>query len=63
MSRLKILFVITGLNQWGAGNALYKLIRTLNRDRFATTVISLKDSDVFSTSEERVWFFEKCYLI
>lgn len=44
---MKILFVITGLNQGGAEEMLYKLLFNINRNKFQCAVVSLKDAGVY----------------
>ncbi len=46
MKRIKVFFIITGLNQGGAEAMLFKLLANINREKFECAVISLGDMGV-----------------
>lgn len=43
VTQIRVLHIITGLDTGGAEMMLYKLLRALDRDRYATSVVSLTD--------------------
>jgi glycosyltransferase involved in cell wall biosynthesis len=47
MSKIKILFVITGLYLGGAEMMLYKILSRIDRDKFALEIVSLIDRGIF----------------
>ncbi len=47
MKIIKILFIITGLNQGGAEAMLFKLLNGLNKSKFECLVISMSDMGVY----------------
>lgn len=53
-SRIKLLFLTTGLGSGGAEVMLHSLLSTLDRDRFEPTVISLMDKGVYGTQIEEL---------
>lgn len=53
-SKIKLLFLTTGLGSGGAEVMLHSLLSTLDRDRFEPTVISLMDKGIYGTKIEQL---------
>jgi glycosyltransferase involved in cell wall biosynthesis len=52
--KIKILFIITGLNSGGAEVMLLSLLSSINRDRFEPSVISLMDKGIYGEQIEQL---------
>ncbi|OHB73513.1 MAG: hypothetical protein A2W17_09145 [Planctomycetes bacterium RBG_16_41_13] len=54
LSQIKIVFIITGLNQGGAEAMLYKLLSSIDKEKFAPVVITLLDGGIYKSKIENL---------